>query len=35
MWWVEWLAAFLIVLAVLAIGACIQEWLTWRKECRK
>jgi hypothetical protein len=33
--WLYWLAAFLIVLAILAIAACLQEWMLWRKEERK
>ena len=33
--WIKWLAAFLIVLAILAIGAAVQEWWTWRKGGRR
>jgi hypothetical protein len=31
----HWIAAFLIVVALLAIGAAVQEWWEWRKENRK
>lgn len=27
--WVAWLAAFMIVLAILAIGVAVQEWWEW------
>jgi hypothetical protein len=33
--WIEWLAAFLIVLAILSIGAAVQEYLECRKENRR
>jgi hypothetical protein len=29
--WVAWLAAFMIVLAILTIAAGVQEWLEWRR----
>jgi hypothetical protein len=31
----EFAAALLIIMAILAIGACVQNWLDWRKENRK
>lgn len=34
-WWLQWLAAFMAVLAVLTIGVAIQEYLDWRKGNRK
>ena len=34
-WWVAWLAAFMVVIAILTIGVAIQEYLIWRKETRK
>jgi hypothetical protein len=33
--WIYWLAAFMIILAFLTIGVCIQEALAWRREGRK
>ena len=35
LWLVWWLAAFMVVLAILTIGVAIQEWLIYRKERRK
>jgi len=29
--WFRWLAAFMIVLSILAIGIAIQDWRKWRK----
>lgn len=33
--WLPFLAAFLIVIALLTIAACIQEWLQWRRQRRR
>ena len=33
--WLQWIAAYLIVIALLTIGVAIQEFLDWRKERRK
>jgi hypothetical protein len=27
----HWVAAFLVVIAILMVGTGIQEWLEWRK----
>jgi hypothetical protein len=26
-WWIQWLAVFMVVLALLTFGVCVQEWL--------
>ena len=31
LWWINWLAAFMIVLAILTLGVAFQEWREWRK----
>lgn len=33
--WLYWIAAFVIVLAVLVVATAVQEALAWRKENRK
>ncbi|SEE51719.1 hypothetical protein SAMN05444171_7886 [Bradyrhizobium lablabi] len=30
--WLQWIVAYLIVIAILFIGAGVQEYLAWRKE---
>jgi hypothetical protein len=34
LWFVYWVAAFLIVIAGLSVVAAIQEWRAWRRENR-
>lgn len=34
-YWLYWIASFLIVVAILSIGAFIQEWWTWRRETKR
>lgn len=29
--WLHWIAAFLIVVAILMVGVGIQEWWEWRR----
>jgi hypothetical protein len=33
--WTTWLAAFMVVLAILTVGVAVQEWRELRKESRK
>ncbi len=32
--WLVWFQAFLIVIAVLMVGAAIHEYLIWKKESK-
>jgi uncharacterized membrane protein YidH (DUF202 family) len=33
--WLQWLTAFLIVVAILAVAAGVSEWWKWHKEKRR
>ena len=33
--WLDWIAAFLIVIGILIIAAGVQQWWEWRKEDRR
>jgi uncharacterized membrane protein YidH (DUF202 family) len=30
--WLQWIAAFLIVIGILSVGVGVTEWWKWRKE---
>jgi uncharacterized membrane protein YhaH (DUF805 family) len=33
-YWLYWILAFAVVVAILAIGAAVQEWWLWRRDRR-